>query len=120
MAYDYKILIGGKLVKPAKNETMEVINPANNTVAAIVPKCSEIDVNLAVEAANKARSAWKATYIGDRSELLVKLAAIIREHQDELVLLETMQYGGPISKTTSSTFPSRPRSWNLWPDSAEA
>ena len=51
MGYDYRILIGGKLTKPAKNETMEVINPANNTLAAIDPKCSEIDVNLDGEAA---------------------------------------------------------------------
>jgi acyl-CoA reductase-like NAD-dependent aldehyde dehydrogenase len=79
MGYDYKILIDGKLTKPAKNATMQVINPANNTVAAVVPKCSEIDVNLAVEAANKAKAKWKSTYIGDRSDLLFKLAAIIRE-----------------------------------------
>ncbi|NLO46929.1 MAG: aldehyde dehydrogenase [Clostridiales bacterium] len=108
MGYDYRILIGGKLTKPAKNETMEVINPANNTLAAIVPKCSEIDVNLAVEAANKAKTKWKSTYIGDRSDLLVKLAAIIRAHQDELVPLETMQYGGPISKTSKFDIPFAP------------
>jgi acyl-CoA reductase-like NAD-dependent aldehyde dehydrogenase len=108
MAYDYKMLIDGKLVKPVKGETMEVINPANNTVAAVIPKCSEIDVDLAVEAAKKARAAWKRMYIGARSELLVKLAAILRKHEEELVLLETMQYGGPISKTSKFDIPFAP------------
>jgi acyl-CoA reductase-like NAD-dependent aldehyde dehydrogenase len=87
---------------------MEVINPANNTVAAVVPKCSEVDVDLAVEAAQKARAGWKATYIGARSELMMKLAAILREHEAELVQLETMQYGGPISKTSKFDIPFAP------------
>jgi acyl-CoA reductase-like NAD-dependent aldehyde dehydrogenase len=108
MAYEYRVLIDGKLVKPVKGETMEVINPANNTVAAVIPKCSEIDVDLAVEAAQKARAGWKSTYIGARSELMMKLAAILREHEDELVQLETMQYGGPISKTSKFDIPFAP------------
>lgn len=108
MAYDYKILIDGILTKPLKGETMEVINPADNTVAAVVPKCGQADVELAVEAARRAKDAWKAVYIGERSELLLKLAAIIREHQDELAILETMQYGGPISKTSRFDIPFAP------------
>lgn len=108
MAYDYKVLIDGKLVKPVKGETMEVINPANNTVAAVIPKCGEEDVELAVAAAQRARAAWKATYIGARSERLVRLAAILRQHEEELVRLETMQYGGPISKTSRFDIPFAP------------
>ncbi|NLL38824.1 MAG: aldehyde dehydrogenase [Clostridiales bacterium] len=108
MSYDYRILIDGKLTKPVNGETMEVINPADNTVAAVVPKCSVADVELAVQAANRAREGWRATYIGDRSDLLLKLAAIIREHQEELAPIETMQYGGPISKTSRFDIPFAP------------
>jgi acyl-CoA reductase-like NAD-dependent aldehyde dehydrogenase len=108
MSYDYKVLIGGKLVKPVKGGTMEVINPANNTVAAVIPKCSEEDVDLAVAAAQRAREGWKKTYIGARSELMIRLAAILRKNQDELVKLETMQYGGPISKTGKFDIPFAP------------
>ncbi|NLB30026.1 MAG: aldehyde dehydrogenase [Clostridiales bacterium] len=106
MAHDYKILIGGKLTKPVKNGTMDVINPADNSVVATVPRCTAEDVDLAVKAAQKAAKGWKNTYIGERAEYLFKLAARIRENSDELILLETAQYGGPVSKTSNFDIPS--------------
>ncbi|MDR0446665.1 MAG: aldehyde dehydrogenase family protein [Oscillospiraceae bacterium] len=96
---DYKILINGRLVLPVLGGTMEVINPADNSVAAVVPRCTAEDVELAVSAARGAAWQWKNTYIGERAELLFRLADIVREHSEELVALETAQYGGPVSKT---------------------
>ncbi len=98
-------LIDGKLVKPVKGGTMNVVNPANNKVVAVVPKCTAEDVNLAVAAAKRAKNAWKNTYVGERAQLLFKMAALIREHADELVLMETAQYGGPVSKTRNFDIP---------------
>jgi len=106
MGYEYKILIDGKLTKPVKGGTMDVINPADGSVVATAPRCTAEDVDLAVQAAVKAKSVWKNTYIGDRAEKLNKLAAIIREHFDELVALETAQYGGPVMKTSRFDIPS--------------
>ncbi|MDR2354759.1 MAG: aldehyde dehydrogenase family protein [Clostridiales Family XIII bacterium] len=108
MAYRYKILIDGKLTDALSGETMEVINPANNTVVDTVPKCGPADVDLAVAAAQRARAAWRGTYVGERSELLIRLAAILREHEAELIPLETAQYGGPISKTSKFDIPFAP------------
>jgi acyl-CoA reductase-like NAD-dependent aldehyde dehydrogenase len=104
----YKILIDGKLTLPVKGGTMEVINPADGSVDAAVPRCTAEDVDLAVTAANRAKAAWKKTYIGDRADMLLKLASILREHSDELVPLETAQYGGPISKTSRFDIPFAP------------
>jgi acyl-CoA reductase-like NAD-dependent aldehyde dehydrogenase len=84
---------------------MEVINPANGELVAVVPKCDEADVDFAVVAAIKAKEAWRNTYIGERAELLFKLAAILREHEAELIPLETAQYGGPLSKTSKFDIP---------------
>lgn len=98
-------LIGGKLVKAVKGGTMNVINPANNKVVAVVPKCTAEDVELAVAAANRAKNAWKNTYVGERANLLCKLGAIIAEHAEELVPMETAQYGGPVSKTRNFDIP---------------
>lgn len=106
MAHDYKILIDGKLTKPVKNGTMDVINPADNTVVATVPRCTAEDVDLAVKAAEKAKKGWKNTYIGERAEYLMKLAQKIRDNKDELIALETSQYGGPVSKTSNFDIPS--------------
>lgn len=105
MDYDYKILIDGKLTKPVNGGTMDVINPANNKIVATVPKCDAEDVDLAVKAATRAKEDWKNTYIGERAELLFKLAAIIRANEQELIPIETAQYGGPISKTSKFDIP---------------
>ncbi|NLM21625.1 MAG: aldehyde dehydrogenase [Peptococcaceae bacterium] len=103
--YSFKNLIDGKLGPAVKKGTMEIINPANNQVVANVPRCTTEDVELAVAAARKARLSWKNTYIGERANLLFKLADIIRKHEDELVTMETIQYGGPVSKTRNFDIP---------------
>ncbi|MDR1068385.1 MAG: aldehyde dehydrogenase family protein [Clostridiales Family XIII bacterium] len=105
MSYDYRILIGGELTKAASSETMEVTNPANGEVIARVPKCGTEDVDRAVAAAEAAREGWRATYVGERAELLFKVAEILRAHQNELIPIETAQYGGPISKTSRFDIP---------------
>jgi acyl-CoA reductase-like NAD-dependent aldehyde dehydrogenase len=99
MPHDYKILIDGKLTKPILGGTMDVINPHDQSVVATVPRCTAEDVDLAVQAATRAKKLWKNTYIGARADMLLRLAAIVREHSEELVPLETAQYGGPVSKT---------------------
>lgn len=103
---EFKCLIGGKLVGASEGGTMKVINPANNEIVAVVPRCTQADVDAAVAAAKAAAPAWKRTYIGDRAALINKLAAIIESHMDELIPMETAQYGGPVSKTSRFDIPS--------------
>ena len=50
--------IDGQWVKPAKSNEFEVIDPSTEEVCAIISLGSEIDTNLAVEAAKKSFSAW--------------------------------------------------------------
>ncbi len=57
--YDFRILIDGSLCKPLQGKTMNVINPANNQIVAVVPSCTAEDVELAVAAAKKARYSGK-------------------------------------------------------------
>jgi len=96
---EFKMLIDGKLVDALSGKTMDVVNPANGKFVASVPCADEADVDLAVKAAQKAFPAWRKTYVADRVNLVLKLAAKMREHAEELAVLETLHYGGPISKT---------------------
>ncbi len=102
---DYKILIDGKLTKPVRGGTMDVVNPADGSVVATVPRCTAEDVDLAAAAANRAKHAWKNTYVGDRAKYLFKLAELISRDAGELIRLETAQYGGPVSKTSNFDIP---------------
>ncbi|MBR5490760.1 MAG: aldehyde dehydrogenase [Oscillospiraceae bacterium] len=96
---EFKMLINGQLVDAISGKTMDVVNPANGKFVASVPCAGEEDVDLAVKAAQKAFPAWRKTYVADRVNLVLKLAAKMREHAEELAVLETLHYGGPISKT---------------------
>src|SRR5919201_1618539 len=56
-----------------------------------------IDVDRAVEAAKKALPEWLETTPQERSELLLRLAAAIDEHADELAQIESQNVGKPLS-----------------------
>jgi len=90
-------LIGGEWVDAAGGETMEVLNPATAEVIAEVPSASAEDVDRAVQAAKKALPEWLDTTPGERAEALLKLAAAIDEHADELAELESQNVGKPLS-----------------------
>src|SRR2546428_13925046 len=93
----HKNLVGGEWVDAASGETMEVLNPATGETIAEVPRASAEDVDRAVQAAKKALVAWRETTPGERAELLLKLAAAIDEHADELAELESQNVGKPLS-----------------------
>src|SRR5437899_1992751 len=76
---------------------MEVLNPATGETIAEVPRASAEDVDRAVQAAKKALPEWLETTPGERAELLLKLAAAIDEHADELAELESRNVGKPLS-----------------------
>jgi len=99
MNSEYRVLINGELCESATRETMEVINPANGKVVGLAPKCTELEVDRAAEAAWKAAPAWAEKSPTDRAALFFKMAELLRAHRDEWAKLETMQYGGPIFKT---------------------
>src|SRR5438034_7635099 len=76
---------------------MEVLNPATGETIAEGPRASAEDVDRAVQAAKKALPEWLETTPGERAELLLKLAAAIDEHAEELAELESQNVGKPLS-----------------------
>jgi aminobutyraldehyde dehydrogenase len=93
----HKNLVGGEWVDALDGQTMEVLNPSTGEVIAEVPRCSEADVDRAVEAARKAWDEWQDKTPKDRMELLLKLADVMEENADELWQLESQNVGKPAS-----------------------
>jgi 1-pyrroline dehydrogenase len=92
-----KNFVGGEWVDAVEGGTMEVLNPATGETIAEVPRGTQADVDRAVEAAKKALPEWLETTPQERSEALLKLAAAIDEHTDELAELESQNVGKPLS-----------------------
>ena len=91
----YQMYIAGKWTGAASGETYEVVDPSTERPFAVVPKGGLADAKRAVAAARKAfdEGPWPHTLATERAELLHAVAARIREHADELAMLETRQMG---------------------------
>ncbi|KIY53157.1 aldehyde dehydrogenase [Fistulina hepatica ATCC 64428] len=87
--------IGGKFVHGSENGLIDVINPTTGKIIAQISEGTPHDVDLAVDAAEKAFAAsWGLGAPGAlRSELLNKLARLMEDNKDELCALEALDNG---------------------------
>lgn len=94
-----KLLINGSWQEPHSSEYTPSINPATGEVLTQVATGDQVDVDLAVEAAQEAleRGDWAKMSPADRGKLLWRIADLVEEHADELAQLETLDNGKPIS-----------------------
>jgi hypothetical protein len=94
-----KMVIGGEAVDAADGQTFDVVDPATGSVIATVPLGGREDVDRAVAAAQAAfddRVGWANWAAGKRGRSLAKLAALIKDHSEELAQLESQNVGKPI------------------------
>ncbi len=76
--------------------TIELIEPATGESLATIEQATSDDVDRAVRGAEKAFDAWRKLSPRERGRILLKLAALIREHADELARAESRNVGKPI------------------------
>ncbi|WP_295465861.1 betaine-aldehyde dehydrogenase [uncultured Pseudomonas sp.] len=96
---EQQLYIGGRYVAATSGVTFETINPATGEVLANVQRASRADVDKAVEAAAAGQKVWAAMTAMQRSRILRKAVDILRERNDELALLETLDTGKALSET---------------------
>jgi acyl-CoA reductase-like NAD-dependent aldehyde dehydrogenase len=94
----YKMWIGGKFVDADSGKTYPVYNPATEEEIAQIPMGGESDVDKAVAAARKAFPVWSKKTQIERSQFSLKIAAVLREHHDELAKLDVMEHGTPAKR----------------------
>lgn len=75
--------------------TCEVINPATGELLGRVSQATEADVDLAVRSANAAFRDWRSVNPLERAGIIRQAARIIRDHADELALIDAADSGGP-------------------------
>ncbi|MDO9625861.1 MAG: betaine-aldehyde dehydrogenase [Pseudomonas sp.] len=96
---EQQLYIGGRYVDSTSGATFESINPANGEVLANVQRASREDVERAVASATAGQKVWAAMTAMQRSRILRKAVDILRERNDELAELETLDTGKPLSET---------------------
>ncbi|GJH33083.1 aldehyde dehydrogenase family protein [Paraburkholderia hospita] len=107
LAIEGRAFIDGEYRTPESGRTFDCVSPIDGKVLVKVADCGEADVNAAVRAARHAfdKGVWSGLNPRQRKAKLLKWAALMREHLDELALLETLDAGKPIGDTTSVDVP---------------
>ena len=94
-----QLYIGGARVDATSGDTFDTINPATGAVLAAVQSASKQDVDAAVASAQAGQRIWAGYTAMQRSRVLRKAVDILRERNNELADLETLDTGKPVSET---------------------
>ena len=91
----YENFINGHFLKNQTGDTFAVKNPATDEVIYHVEIADEFIQNAAIESAKQGFAAWSAMTPIERSRILLKAVAILRERNDELAKVEVLDTGKP-------------------------
>ena len=91
-----KFYINGEWINPSKNNDLEVINPSNEEVCAIISLGAQEDTNLAVNAAKKSFMSWWQTPKHEKLTMLNKLLDIYIKRSNEMAEAISIEMGAPI------------------------
>jgi len=90
--------IDGVWADADSGETITVSNPANGEVVGTVPRMGADETRRAIEAAEAAFPAWRATTAKERSDKLRRWFELMMENQDDLAQIMTLEQGKPFDE----------------------
>ncbi|MGT2569254.1 betaine-aldehyde dehydrogenase [Acinetobacter ursingii] len=97
----YRLYIHGQYVDATSGKTFNSINPATGKVIATIQQASESDIETAVKSAIQGQKIWATKTAMERSRILRRAVDILRERNDELAHLETLDTGKAYSETST-------------------
>src|ERR1700733_14079379 len=89
---------GGKWHKAKSNAYPETINPGTGESLGPVADCGTADIDAAVASAKAAFPAWRDTPPLERARLLKRIATVLRDHAEELALIDAADCGNPFAE----------------------
>ena len=90
---------GRPLRAPRTASSFRVLNPATGALLAEIPVDGALQVEAAVVRAQAAQKKWAALTGAERGRILQRAARMLRERNEELAHLETLNTGKPIQET---------------------
>jgi aldehyde dehydrogenase len=101
----YDNFIGGNWVPPVHGEYFINISPITGKPIAEIARGQAADIELAIDAAYKAKDAWGRTSPAERASILNKIADRMEQNLSILALVESIDNGKPIRETTAADLP---------------
>jgi acyl-CoA reductase-like NAD-dependent aldehyde dehydrogenase len=101
-----KMTIAGRQADAASGQTFEVIDPSTGKAFTQVPRADSADVDAAVAAARQAFEdrRWSGLRPSRRSEVLNKIAELIKKNMSELAQLEALDVGKPFNLASGEMY----------------
>jgi aldehyde dehydrogenase len=101
----YENFIGGKWVPPTSGQYSPNVTPVTGQVFTEVAESKPADVELALDAAHQAKTAWAETSLADRAKVLNKIADVIEANLEMLAVAESWENGKPVRETLNADLP---------------
>jgi acyl-CoA reductase-like NAD-dependent aldehyde dehydrogenase len=107
LTIETRAFIDGAFVPAISGATFDRISPVDGTVLAKIANCDSADVDMAVSAARKAfeDGRWRHLAPVEKKRVLLKFSALIREHIDDIALLESLDVGKVIGNALAVDVP---------------
>ena len=92
------LYINGQFISGEGRKLQDVINPATQEVLGQLPHASNADLDMALQAAEKAFATWKKSSPMDRSAILRKVGQLTRDRSKEIARNMTLDQGKPLAE----------------------
>ncbi|MEK9209805.1 aldehyde dehydrogenase [Sphingomonas sp. 2378] len=101
----YGNFIGGRWVDPVDGRWFDNRSPIDGQVICQVARSQAADIELALDAAHKAKDGWGRASVAERALILLRIADRMEENLALLATAETWDNGKPIRETTAADLP---------------
>ncbi|MCJ7839776.1 aldehyde dehydrogenase family protein [Lederbergia sp. NSJ-179] len=100
----YLNYINGEWVTSVSSEVEKSLNPADKSeIVGYVQKSTEVDLNLAVDAAKQTKAKWRKLSGAERGEYLYKAAQVLDKRIEEIAECATREMGKTFAETKGET-----------------
>ncbi len=89
---------GGEWHEAKSGRSADAINPGTGKSLGAVADCGSADIDAAVGAAKAAFPAWRDTPPLERARLLKRIANVLRDHAEELAMIDAADCGNPYAE----------------------
>lgn len=93
-----KMIINGNHVDSVSGQTMDVFSPASGKLLDTVPKATEQDIDLALQAAEAGQKEWANVPLHQRASILMRFIDLVERDKEELIQTLCADNGKPISQ----------------------
>src|SRR5918996_835163 len=90
------LLIGDRLVTTTTGGEFEHVYPATGKPTLRVPLAGAAEIDAAVQAARAAAPEWRSWTVDRRRDVMLRFAALVREHEEAIGQLSVFENGTPI------------------------